>query len=90
VLDLRRRVGDFEVTEGVCAALAADQQRVARASSCARRRRPSGFAPDRGSCFCPCAALMPLEMIVDFVRLPMWIILVPVSACWRLLVSATE
>ena len=29
-------------------------------------------------------------MIVLFVFLPMWIIFVPVSACWRLFVSATE
>jgi hypothetical protein len=35
-------------------------------------------------------ALMPFEMIVERVLAPMWIILVPVSACWRLLVSATE
>src|SRR5438445_13877488 len=33
---------------------------------------------------------MPLEMIVLRVFLPMWIILVPVSACCRLAVSATE
>ena len=35
-------------------------------------------------------ALMPLAMIVLRVFLPIWIILVPVSACWRLLVRATE
>lgn len=35
-------------------------------------------------------AEMPLEMILEVVFLPIWIILVPVSACWRLLVSATE
>ena len=29
-------------------------------------------------------------MIVLFVFFPMWIIFVPVSACWRLFVSATE
>src|SRR5688500_20341000 len=33
---------------------------------------------------------MPLLTIFDLVRLPMWIILVPVSACWRWCVSATE
>src|SRR6476661_32657 len=33
---------------------------------------------------------MPLETIFDFVLRPMWIILVPVSACWRWCVSATE
>src|SRR5687768_15198038 len=33
---------------------------------------------------------MPLAMIVDRVFLPMWIILVPVSACCRLLLTATE
>ena len=31
-----------------------------------------------------------LEMMVLRVFLPMWIILVPVSACWQLFVSATE
>ena len=35
-------------------------------------------------------ALMPLETMVERVLAPMWIILVPVSACWKLLVSATE
>ena len=40
--------------------------------------------------FWPWPAEMPLETIVDFVFFPMWIILVPVSACWRLLVTATE
>jgi hypothetical protein len=33
---------------------------------------------------------MPLLTIFDLVRLPTWIILVPVSACWRWCVSATE
>jgi hypothetical protein len=27
-------------------------------------------------------ALIPLEMIVERLPLPLWIILVPVSACW--------
>ena len=27
-------------------------------------------------------ALMPLEMIVERLLAPLWIILVPVSACW--------
>ena len=40
--------------------------------------------------FCPRPALMPLLTIFDLVRLPTWIILVPVSACWQLLVTATE
>ena len=40
--------------------------------------------------FWPWAAEMPLEMIVLVVSRPMWIIFVPVSACWRLLDSATE
>ena len=40
--------------------------------------------------FWPWPAEMPFETIVLLVFLPMWIILVPVSACWRLLVSATE
>jgi hypothetical protein len=31
-----------------------------------------------------------LETMVEREPLPRWIILVPVSACWRLLVSATE
>src|SRR3954466_2695460 len=35
-------------------------------------------------------AEMPLEMIRERVFLPRWIILVPVSACWRPLVTATE
>ena len=35
-------------------------------------------------------ALMPLLTMVERVLAPMWIILVPVSACWRLLVTATE
>ena len=33
---------------------------------------------------------MPLDTMVERVFLPMWIILVPVSAIWRLLVTATE
>jgi hypothetical protein len=33
---------------------------------------------------------MPFETIVLFVFLPTWIIFVPVSACWRLFVTATE
>src|SRR5438876_12421753 len=33
---------------------------------------------------------MPLEMMVLRVLRPIWIILVPVSACWRLLVMAME
>ena len=37
--------------------------------------------------FWPWPALMPLETIVLRVFLPMWIILVPVSACWRWLVK---
>ena len=40
--------------------------------------------------FWPWPAEMPLETIVLLVFLPMWIIFVPVSACWQLLVSATE
>ncbi len=40
--------------------------------------------------FWPWPAEIPLETIVRVVFLPMWIIFVPVSACWRLLVSATE
>ena len=40
--------------------------------------------------FCPCPAEIPLDTIVLFVFLPMWIILVPVSACCLLLVTATE
>src|SRR5688572_23068809 len=40
--------------------------------------------------FCPRPAEMPFETIFDLVRLPTWIILVPVSACWRWCVSATE
>ena len=32
--------------------------------------------------FCPCPAEMPFEMIVLLVFLPIWIIFVPVSACW--------
>jgi hypothetical protein len=35
-------------------------------------------------------ALIPLLTIVERLRLPLWIILVPVSACWKLLVTATE
>ena len=35
-------------------------------------------------------AAMPLATIRERVFLPIWIILVPVSACWRLLVTATE
>src|SRR5262245_26904996 len=33
---------------------------------------------------------MPFETIVERVFLPMWIIFVPVSACWRWFASATE
>jgi len=33
---------------------------------------------------------MPLEMIRERVLRPIWIILVPVSACWQLFVTATE
>jgi len=40
--------------------------------------------------FWPCPAEMPLEMMVERVLRPMWIILVPVSACCMLLVIATE
>jgi hypothetical protein len=40
--------------------------------------------------FCPWPAEIPFDTIVLFVFLPMWIILVPVSACWRWLVTATE
>ncbi len=40
--------------------------------------------------FWPRPALMPLLTILLLVRLPTWIILVPVSACWRWWVSATE
>jgi hypothetical protein len=35
-------------------------------------------------------ALMPLDTMRDLVRLPRWIILVPVSACWWLLAMAIE
>src|SRR5687768_9777675 len=40
--------------------------------------------------FWPRPALMPFDTIFDFVRAPRWIIFVPVSACWRWCVSATE
>ena len=40
--------------------------------------------------FWPWPALMPFEMMVERVFRPMWIIFVPVSACWRWFVSATE
>ena len=40
--------------------------------------------------FWPCPAEIPFDTIVLFVFLPRWIIFVPVSACWRLLVVATE
>jgi hypothetical protein len=40
--------------------------------------------------FCPCPAEMALDRMVLFVLRPMWIIFVPVSACWWWLVSATE
>src|SRR5690349_22759556 len=40
--------------------------------------------------FWPRPAEMPFETIFDFVRLPRWIIFVPVSACCRWCVSATE
>jgi hypothetical protein len=33
---------------------------------------------------------MPLDTIVLRVLRPIWIILVPVSACWKLLATATE
>src|SRR3546814_789019 len=35
-------------------------------------------------------ALLPLVVVVLLVRWPAWIIVVPVSACWRWWVSATE
>eukprot|EP00955_Chlamydomonas_euryale_P035830 350246-Chlamydomonas_euryale.AAC.3 len=35
-------------------------------------------------------AEMPFDTMRERVFLPTWIILVPVSACWQLLVSATE
>ena len=38
----------------------------------------------------PWPAEMPLEMIVLRVSFPMWIILVPVSACWCPFTTATE
>jgi hypothetical protein len=40
--------------------------------------------------FRPRPAEIPFETIVLRVLRPMWIILLPVSACWRWLVSATE
>src|ERR1700753_1843212 len=40
--------------------------------------------------FCPRPAEMPFDTILLFVFLPMWIILVPLSACWRWCVNATE
>src|SRR4030095_1240885 len=40
--------------------------------------------------FCPWPAEIPLEMMVERVFRPIWIILVPVSACCQLLVTATE
>ena len=40
--------------------------------------------------FCPWPAEIALETMVLRVFLPMWIILVPVSACWWLAVRATE
>jgi hypothetical protein len=40
--------------------------------------------------FWPWAAEIPFETIVLFVFLPTWIIFVPVSACCRPAVTATE
>ena len=47
------------------------------------RTRPRYVLSDR-------PALIPLLTIVLRVLRPIWIIFVPVSACWRLLVTATE
>ena len=64
----------------------ADQQRVAL-RVVARAVAPSGSARARGSVFWPRPAEMPFETIVLRVFFPMWIIFVPVSACWRLFVD---
>ena len=40
--------------------------------------------------FCARPAEMPFETMRERVFLPRWIILVPVSACWKLLVMAME
>src|SRR5690606_25518420 len=40
--------------------------------------------------FCDLPAEIPFEMMVDLVFFPKWIIFVPVSACWKLLVTAIE
>ena len=83
-------VAHFDIRRRVCAALVAQQQRVALRVVAAVGRRLSESSPGRDSVFCPWPALIPLETIVLLVFLPMWIIFVPVSACWRLLVRATE
>jgi hypothetical protein len=38
----------------------------------------------------PRPAEIPFETMFDFVLRPMWIIFVPVSACWRPFTTATE
>ena len=81
-----RRGASPRCREGVRAALFADQQRIALRYSCAPSALGDGtsaigFWPRRRDA---------LRHDLRRVRLPRWIILVPVSACWRWLVSATE
>ena len=64
------------------AALVAEQQASRTASSCARRSALFRIFTSPRYVFWPCPAEIPFEMIVLRVFLPIWIILVPVSACW--------
>jgi hypothetical protein len=71
------------------AAFRPEQQRIALGvvADILRRRADADEAAIGVARF---AAEMPFETIVERLFLPRWIILVPVSACWWLLVTATE
>ena len=80
VLHRRGGVLHFDVREGVGAALAADQQRIAL-REIARAWASAESSPARGRCSAVSGGNS-LSDIVLRVFLPIWIIFVPVSACW--------
>ncbi len=77
------RAWDLDVGDGVGAALVADQQRVAVREVARARRLAMGLRPCRDRSCPTWPAAMPLAMIFEVVFLPIWSILVPLSACWR-------
>ena len=83
VLDDRARVASPRCT-GTCARRSGRRSAANRtACSCARLRRRRASCTRPRYEFWPRPALMPFDTMVLRVLRPMWIIFVPVSACWQ-------